>query len=152
MMIHSTIFSRQTLRKMHKIIKVQRISGYHRPHLFYQSMKDKGNTLTRKKGNAKTFFSYKGIFSTNAWQWNRLQSLINKSRSRSWTEKEMSSSSSSKWFVIVVISIALVAIALQRRSSAPTSTLNRERLFTLNELRTFTNEELYLAILGKHGQ
>jgi len=50
------------------------------------------------------------------------------------------------------VSILLAAFAIQYKllDKNNNNSVSAERLFTANELQSFTQDELYLAILGRH--
>ena len=45
--------------------------------------------------------------------------------------------------------ILLIAFVAQRRLNDKNNQIQKERLFTADELQKYTKDELYLAILGK---
>jgi hypothetical protein len=52
--------------------------------------------------------------------------------------------------VVSFVLIVFISFIIQRRQHIDkTNQLEKERLFTADELQTYTNDELYLAILGK---
>lgn len=60
-----------------------------------------------------------------------------------------SSSSNSKWWILSFGLILLMSFVIQRQLTNQTDkSVATERLFTANELQSFTKDELYLAILG----
>jgi hypothetical protein len=45
--------------------------------------------------------------------------------------------------------IVLISFVVQRQFINKTNQIQKERLFTADELQTYTKDELYLAVLGK---
>lgn len=52
------------------------------------------------------------------------------------------------WLVSFVL-IVIIAFIAQRRVVNEDNQIKTERLFTIDELQSYTKDELYLAILGK---
>ena len=59
-----------------------------------------------------------------------------------------SSSSSNKWWLMSIALVILISYVLRQRSIEEKKSIITERLFTANELQSYTKDELYLAILG----
>ncbi|CAF3819952.1 unnamed protein product [Rotaria sordida] len=53
-----------------------------------------------------------------------------------------------KWWLVSFIVILLISFIIQRQTVDKKNSIKKERLFTPDELQSYTKDELYLAILG----
>lgn len=57
-----------------------------------------------------------------------------------------------KWVIVSFVLMFVISFVIQQQFTGKTTSKSTERLFTADELQSYTKDELYLALLGRRNQ